>query len=283
MLKYLIFGNGYIGNKFKTYFGDDAIISTQRIKSSNDVGTEILVHDPEVVINCMGRTGKPNVDWCEDHKMETAKGNIAIPLMVAEACLEFKKYMVHISSGCIYEGDNGGKGWTEEDEPNFGGSYYSRTKALSEKILKEFPILQIRIRIPLDDIPSDRNVINKIIKYAKIVEIENSITYLPDLMRVTDKLIDSRAVGIYNVVNKGAVKYSFVLDKYKEIVNPEHTYELFTPAELDAATTAKRSNCVLSIEKLEKEGIHIRPIEEAVVKALTNYKENQIQYNMERE
>jgi dTDP-4-dehydrorhamnose reductase len=36
---------------------------------------------PDVVINAAGKTGKPNVDWCEDHKEETLRSNDTGPLV----------------------------------------------------------------------------------------------------------------------------------------------------------------------------------------------------------
>ena len=273
MVKYLIFGKGYLGNKFAQYF-KDSVISDQRINSSSDAEKEITKHNPEVVINCIGRTGTPNVDWCEDHKIETMKGNVTVPLMILEACQSTGKYMVHIGSGCIYNGDNGGKGWTEEDEPNFFGSFYSRTKIYSEKMLKEFPVLQLRIRIPMDDIPHSKNIIDKIIKFEKVIDVDNSITYLPDLMKISEQLIKLRKTGVYNAVNKGPLRYPYLLDKYKELVDPNKTYETFSLEDLHSEVKAKRSNCVLSVSKLEKAGIKVRPIQEAVVDCLKKYRIN---------
>lgn len=51
---------------------------------------------------------------------------------------------IHITTfftGCIYEYDeshpmHSGKGFTEEDEPNFFGSFYSKTKAGVQPVYK---------------------------------------------------------------------------------------------------------------------------------------------------
>jgi nucleoside-diphosphate-sugar epimerase len=45
--------------------------------------------------------------------------------------------MVHIGSGCTYQGDNDGKGYSEEDIPNWDGNYYAWTKIVSERYLKD--------------------------------------------------------------------------------------------------------------------------------------------------
>ena len=41
---------------------------------------------PELVVNAAGFTGKPNVDACENHRLETVAGNVALAQSVAQAC-----------------------------------------------------------------------------------------------------------------------------------------------------------------------------------------------------
>jgi hypothetical protein len=92
------------------------------------------------------------------------------------------------SSGCIYEYDeqhpmHSGKGFTEEDPPNFSGSFYSRTKAMVENVtqtrvslltpniqlIREYSnVLTLRLRMPLSDDLHPRNFVTKITKYAKV-------------------------------------------------------------------------------------------------------------------
>ena len=35
------------------------------------------------VINCAGKTGRPNVDWCEDHRPETVMSNVVGTITLA--------------------------------------------------------------------------------------------------------------------------------------------------------------------------------------------------------
>jgi len=273
-MKILIFGKGYIANKFKTFYGGEAEISDLRIEDYSEVKAELEVRQPDVVINCAGKTGKPNVDWCEDHKMETLAGNVLAPLILARACEELGLYMVHIGSGCVYEGYKDGEGYCEEDAPNFEGSYYSRTKAWSERMLKDFKVLQLRLRMPFDSIPSERNFITKIVKYNKVISVPNSISVLEDFMKAAQALIEKRATGVYNVTNPGTITHQEILDLYIELVDPAYKYELFSLEELAKITKAGRSNCGLSVEKLEAEGIHLRPVAEAVRASLIEYAKN---------
>ncbi len=223
---------------------------------------------PDIVINAAGKTGRPNIDWCEDHKEETMRTNVAGPLVLLEECGKRGIYWVHISSGCIYEGDNGGVGFTEEDAPNFSGSFYSRTKAWSEQMLKEFPILILRLRMPFDASTNERSLLMKLKKYKIVLDQENSITYLPDFLEAARVLMEKRKTGIYNVVNPGAISPFRIMELYREIVDPTHTFERLPLQKLSTVTKAGRSNCVLSTAKLEQEGIHMRPVEEAIREAL---------------
>lgn len=273
-MKLLIYGQGYIAHKFKEAFGEEAEISTLRIEDYSEVKKELELKKPDVVVNCAGKTGKPNVDWCEDHKMETVYSNVVAPLILARACEELNLYMVHIGSGCVYEGYNDGKGYAETDEPNFEGSYYSRTKAWSERMLQDFKVLQLRLRMPFDSVPGERNFVTKITKYAKVISIPNSISVLKDFMEAAKILIERRALGVYNVTNPGVITHKEILDMYIELVDPNYRYELFSVEEMEKITKAKRSNCGLCEDKLEAEGIHLRPIAQAVRESLIEYRQH---------
>ncbi|MFA5793188.1 MAG: sugar nucleotide-binding protein [Candidatus Gracilibacteria bacterium] len=273
----LIFGKGYIAGKFLDHFkkeGAEISISDVRIEDYSVVKAELELKKPDIVLNCAGKTGKPNVDWCEDNKMETLYSNVIAPLILARACNGLGIYMAHIGSGCVYTGDKDGGGYTECDEPTFDGSFYSRTKAWSEAMLKEFPILQLRLRMPLDSVPGERNFITKITAYKKVISVPNSISVISDFILASKSLIAKRATGVYNVTNPGTITHKEILDMYKEIVDPNFNYELFSLDELSKITKSGRSNCALCTNKLEKEGIHLRPVHEAVRATLIEYREN---------
>lgn len=270
MTKYLIFGNGYLGNKFNEFL-EDSELSKIRINSIIDVKTEIEKYNPEVIINCAGKTGKPNVDWCEENKIETLQGNILVPIYLAIACKELNKKMVHIGSGCIYYGIHGGQSFTEEDVPNFEGSYYSRTKLISEKILNDFEVLMIRLRMPIDGHPGPRNLLTKLLRYKQIVNIPNSITVIDDLLSITKQLMDKNQTGIFNVVNKNPITHGELLKIYEEISNKKLDYKLIDPNSLNKLTLAGRSNCVLSTKKLENLGIKVPETKDALKKCIIQY------------
>lgn len=252
-MKYLIFGNGYLGNIFHNLL-DDSVISGIRVNAQDDVESEIVEHGPDYVLNCAGVTGRPNIDWCEEHKQQTLNGNVTLPLMMAKACRQMEVPMLHLGSGCIYEGDNGGKGFREVDPPNMVGSFYSKTKALCEDLLKDYDVLQLRLRMPIDaNLDNERNFINKIMNYPKVISVKNSITIVEDLVKSAEKLLENGKSGVYNVVNPGPMAHGEILDLYREIADPGYEYEVMAVEEMNSSVKAPRSNCVLNTDKLQKE------------------------------
>lgn len=268
-MKAIIFGGrGYLGQLFLERY-PNAVTPSCDIADASAVAAVLDDEKPDIVINTAGKTGRPNVDWCEDHKEETVRSNVTGPLVLLDECLKRGIYFVHLSSGCIYKGDNDGKGFTEEDIPNFWGSFYARTKAWADQILKEFPVLVLRLRMPFDGSDNPRSLISKLAKYERILDAENSITYLPDFLDAAEKLIADRKTGIYNIVNSGATSPYRIMELYKEIVDPKHTFERLKLNDLSEVVKAGRSNCVLSSKKLDGEGITLRPVEDAIREALS--------------
>lgn len=245
-MKIAILGNGWIGNKLKEHLGGEIISSVTTL-----VGLEntILEMKPEVLINTVGHTGGNNVDACELNRDKTLVSNSLIPLIAAEVAVRNKVKFVHISSGCIYDGCP--TALTEEDPPNFFDLFYSRTKIYAEGALKpminKYGFLILRPRIPLDNKPHLRNILTKLIGYRKVIDVPNSVTYIPDLLCAVEALLKEDAWGIFNVVNDGTLKYPDLMEAYR-VYRPEFQYEITTLEELGI----KRTNVILDSSKLGK-------------------------------
>ena len=268
MAEILITGaNGFLGGHFLRHF-DDASASTVDIANEPDVIRELESKQPAIVINCAGKTGRPNVDWCEDNKAETLRGNVTGPLVLMNHCLARNIYLVHLSTGCLYTGDADGRGFSEDDPPNFSGSYYVRTKAHAEQLLKEFPVLMLRPRMPFDSSTNPRNLIMKLCRYDRVIDQPNSMTCIPDLLRAARMLIERREIGIFNVVNPGVLSPFEIMQAYQRDVDPGHEVTRLSLAELGHIAVAPRSNCVLSTDKLAASGIELPPASVAMRDAL---------------
>jgi len=265
----LILGKGFIGNKLQEEFQAD--ISQQIFSCFTDAEKEIKRFNPGTIINCIGITGKNNVDDCELVKDDALMANTFVPIILGEVALRYGIRLVHISSGCIYHYDYSKNiPLDEESIPDFFELFYSRTKIYSEQALEtlshKYPILIVRIRIPLDNQPHPKNVLTKLINYKKVIDIPNSITYIPDFIKALKHLIEINVTGLFNVVNKGGLRYPELLDIYKKYV-PDFKYEVIDLEKLNLV----RSNLILSTEKLEKTGFKVRNIHEVLEECVKNY------------
>lgn len=206
------------------------------------------------VINAAGYTGIPNVDACESHKDETTEGNVYWPIQLEE--IAKSNPVVHIGSGCVYQGDNGGRGWSEEDEPNFTGSHYSLSKVIGQKALKlvMHKSYLLRMRMPFGVMNHPKNLLTKLTNYQKLIDGRNSLSRIEDVARVAVHFAVARPEpGIYNVVNPGPLWTHEIV----EMMGLKKQW--FDPEEFDKTVVAPRSFCVLNPDKLQA----VFPLEDA--------------------
>jgi len=272
--KILVIGNGYIGTKLGEAF--NCPVSGRILSKLTDCIEEISRYKPEVVINAVGYTGARNVDDCELDKDNTLLANTFVPIMLAEACLRSGVRLVHISSGCIFKYEYGKQRPIDEKLiPDYYNLYYSRSKVYAERCLdylsREYPMLTVRIRIPLDNCPSPRNIIDKLVRYGKVIDIPNSVTYLPDFFRALKHLVRIKATGIYNVVNKGGLRYPRLMKVYRKY-HPGFEYSVLPLSSLKL----NRTNLVLSTKKLEESGFKVRHINDVLDECMREYMKGQI-------
>lgn len=278
--KIIVFGAGFLGKRIAEEFSC-AVVSRKDVDVSQvkQIDEFLEREKPDVIINAVGKTGGPGeigIDWCETHKIETIESNIAGAVNLSVAAAKKNIYFVHLGSGCIYEGDNKGRGWSEKDEPNFyGPQFYAMTKIDAEKILKHLPGLIIRLRMPIDDRSHERNLVDKLLKYPHVINIQNSMTTIPDMIPALKILIDRRREGIYNFTNPRIISAAEIMEMYSKIVKP-HKFDILLLEDLNKITKGKRSNCYLNTEKLEAElrgtGAEMPEIHKAVEVCLKKYK-----------
>jgi len=271
---YLLGGTGYIGSWIEKVFpekGHDLQIIKTDVTDLEQVRKALKDVRDSVVINATGKTGKPNVDWCEDHRLETTQVNITGALNVAKVASEQGNYVIQIGSGCIFSGQ-GDYAFTEEDEPNFFGSFYSQTKAVAEGALKEIPnVCTLRIRMPLQGSPNPKNLLDKLLQYQKILSVPNSVTVIEDFMPFLERVIEKRPVGVLNAVNPGAYEHRDLLELYREKIDPKRNFEYISLEQFQGMTKAQRSNCVLSTTLTEKLGIAMPNVSESLPRLIESY------------
>lgn len=260
----LILGKGFIGSNLSSFFEevelDHEIYSRSMLDYSNP---ETLASFLEInkdkfycVINTSGYTGRPNVDGCEDNKKDCWVYNVTNTTNIVKVSNDFKLPVVHVGSGCIYSGYE--KVYTEEDEPNFGlfsddSSFYSKCKHASEILLDNYCVYILRIRIPFTYKNVPKNYLTKLLKYDNLINEQNSVTSVTDFNAFVFRflyLLKDIPGGIYNVVNPNPITAKDVTDLMKKYGVENKQWNFIETSALN--TKAKRSNCILSAEKINK-------------------------------
>ncbi|XP_020217507.1 bifunctional dTDP-4-dehydrorhamnose 3,5-epimerase/dTDP-4-dehydrorhamnose reductase [Cajanus cajan] len=276
-LKFLIYGRtGWIGGLLGKLCQERGIhyeYGTGRLENRLSLEADITEVKPTHVFNAAGVTGRPNVDWCESHKVETIRTNVVGTLTLADVCRQRRLILINYATGCIFEYDSShtlgsGIGFKEDDTPNFTGSFYSKTKAMVEDLLRNYEnVCTLRVRMPISsDLSNPRNFITKITRYDKVVDIPNSMTILDELLPLSLEMAKRNLTGIWNFTNPGVVSHNEILQMYKEYVDPDFTWNNFTLEEQAKVIVAPRSNNELDASKLKKEFPQLLSIKDSLVK-----------------
>jgi nucleoside-diphosphate-sugar epimerase len=286
----VVFGaRGFIGNLFCEYLLKNTndkykiIIPPDNIRPENYQDTRLflstLPEKPHSILAFIGRTSGPGcntIDYLEqsrDKLLINIRDNMTAPLHLARLADELDIHFMYLGTGCIYTYKDDKKIFTEDDKPNFFGSSYSIVKGITDQEIRMYKnVLQLRIRMPIVDFSHPRNFIDKIVSYAKIQSIPNSMTVLPDMFPIMEKMIDMKTTGTFNMTNPGVIDHDWILKRYKEIVNPAlRDWELVTESS-DLNLKAERSNNHLDTTKLEeycsRHSIALVNIHESILRAL---------------
>jgi dTDP-4-dehydrorhamnose reductase len=304
---------GFVGSAFVRFFQNRNLpfvpIPSAQLRDANSARTALQQSGITRLINCAGFTGKPNVDACEHQKAECLQGNAVFPGLLRQACLELGLPWGHVSSGCIFTGDQGPGGdgqrlgFSETDPPNFSFrqnncSFYSGTKALGEEALgfserktatavewhsphPDEALYIWRLRIPFSEVDSPRNYLTKLMRYERLLEARNSISHLDEFVRACWECFEKQVpFGIYHVTNPGSITTHEIVEMIRRapvgqaLESSGKTFSFFKSESefMDVAAITPRSNCVLDSSKLASVGIHLTPVHQAVQESLRMWK-----------
>ena len=261
----------------------EVFLAEARIENREDVSKELDEIKPSHVLMSAGITGRPNIDWCEDHKPDTLRTNVIGTLNVADLCYLKNIHCTIYATGCIFKYDEvhplgSGVGFTETDFPNFAESFYSETKGYMEQMLKCYNnCLILRVRMPISDDLFHRNFVTKIVKYERVVNIPNSMTVLTEMLPASLAMANKGLTGVYNFTNPGVISHNEVLDFYTKYIDPTYTFKNFSVEEQAKVIKAGRSNNELDTTKLMQdmpEGVVINDIKTAVELCFQRMQEN---------
>ena len=261
MLVYILGHKGWIGQMFVNALEFENIpykLSTAR--GEDDTVFEEMKGCTHVFC-CVGRTyGTHNgvkyntIDYLEhpDTLEENINDNLYVPLRLAIHCTQNNIHFTYLGTGCIYTYQENDSSLVQETTtPNFKGSKYSLVKSYTNNLINMLPVLHLRIRMPITFSKSHRNLIDKLVNYKQICSIPNSMSILDELIPIAVEMLKHKTTGPFNFTNPGVINHNEILEMYKELVDPNHTWENMTIEEQDKLLLGKRSNNYMDTNKLE--------------------------------
>ena len=187
-MRIVILGAGYVANAYAravNFLGYHPLLLSRSwidYTRTDPLRFFMVQFKPDLVINAAGYTGR-SVDDCQSNKTECYQANVVVPRQVALLCAELKVKLLHVSSGCLFNGEGP---FTEEDTPNFLTNFYQQCKHSAEQDILASGVSAwiIRLRMPFDCFNHPRNWLNKLCAYPKILDGLNSISFMgPTAMR----------------------------------------------------------------------------------------------------
>ena len=284
-MQLILIGAGYIGSVFASE-AESRGWSVRHV-SHDQAQTWAFRHilsceDPwyTAVVNCAAYIKDGRADSCEDNKADTVLGNLVLPARIADVCYDAKVPLLHVSTACMYNGDNGGRGWTEEHVPQLSwrarsdcGTYVASKQLAEEVLMQQGHSWICRVRLPFDNIDNPRNFLSKIRNYAKVYDNVNSLAHRGEFVSACMSMIEKRVpYGIYNVLNQGAIWTHDIIDMMNKRPHLKREFVYWSEKEfMESVARTPKSNCTISVEKLLATGIKMRHVGEAVEHSLDNW------------
>ena len=278
----LFYGHaGWIGGMYIEYLksqhpGILVINGKARIDYEEEVVDEINEYKPTHIVSFTGRThgvidGKPvnTIDYLEypGRLVENVRDNLFGPVQLAMICKERGLHYTYLGTGCIFN-SYGPQKFTENSLPNYFGSGYSVVKGFTDRLIGKYPVLNLRIRMPISSTVNPRNFITKITKYEYVCSIANSMTVLDDFFPVFTSLIVRKRTGTYNCTNPGTISHNEILKLYRQIVDHDFTWKNMSLEEQNRILKSERSNNHLDTTKIELEFPKLRNIHDSIIVTL---------------
>jgi dTDP-4-dehydrorhamnose reductase len=267
----IIFGDGKVSKIIRNE--NDIIINHSQCDITNYDSVDSIIKNTKanVVINAVAKT---NLEYCQINKSETYTVNVIGTNNLLISCAKNNKKFVHISSGCLFDGNDK---IIHEDSPASPAVWYTWTKLWADQFIENYgyeDYLILRPRQLISSVEHPTNMLTKFMKMSSIAAIDeqNSLTCIEDLSMMIDHLLSFKASGIYNCANSGTVSPYWMATELKNTISPALAVSKISYNDFLLTLKNKRVNTILSTEKIEKIGYKNRSAEEAVRWCIENYK-----------
>lgn len=210
----------------------------------------------------------------EDKSASCYQVNVSGSKNIAQLATETKKYLIHISTDFVFDGQNPSPGgYKENDKPN-PIEWYGKTKYLAEQEVEKSGCDYIILRIafpfkaksaskklePVSKLDLVRKIVEKLKQKKELKMFTDQIitpTFIDDISKVIEKCFESKPRGIFhcvgstslspfNLANKVANTFGFDKSLIKKTKLTDFLKE-------NPDSRPRQKNLALSNEKLEKD------------------------------
>lgn len=273
----LIIGGGYLGTLITNHYKGSTLLDFPDINITDlaSIESAVATHTPDLIVNCAAWTNTGAAELPENRSKVFAL-NVEGPALLSMISRQHSIPLVHFSTGMMFDGANSSaEGWSETDVPVPTG-YYAQTKYWADNLmlptLEQAKTIIFRIHTPISRHSSDRNFLNRLLKFEKAINIPTSLTVVEDLLVSLDRLLAEEKWGLYNGVNEGTMSaYDLAMALYKAGHRESEPLPL-TREELDAMPGAHQTFPILSTKKLAAAECGLPDVTESVEAAVSNFK-----------
>jgi dTDP-4-dehydrorhamnose reductase len=276
-----IFGigiSGLVGSRIQSLLADKYAFDNLSLDTGvniTDASTlDVIRRDTEHPI-VLHLAAKADVDGCEKDKELGEEGaayqiNVKGTENVVNACRDGNKKIIYISTDFVFDGENTPEGgYREEDKPN-PINWYSETKYKGEEVIRNsgLPFLIVRIAYPYlkKEFPLKKDFVHAILGRLQnnqpvtgVTDHLMSPTFLDDIAKALDVLIEQNQTGIFHVVGSefispydAAMKMANVFDLDKSLISKTTREEYFK------GKAPRPFNLSLNNDRIKKLGVHMR-------------------------
>lgn len=212
-------GDGMVGRE--AHFGIRLSHKQLDILNKKSIERAVNKYKPNVILHLAAMV---NMLDCENNKKKAYEINVIGTKNLVEICKKNNIKLVYMSTCTIFD-DKKKTPYIERDMPH-PLNVYSQTKFLGEKIIETMSpnYLIIRTGWLFGGTQFQKKFITSIFQKLKNGEEvratsdrHGSPTYIPDLLRKVEHLINTNKTGIYHIVNSGIGSYFDVAKEIKKI------------------------------------------------------------------
>jgi dTDP-4-dehydrorhamnose reductase len=186
--KYLVLGDGFLGQAFKR--------EGYNVASIRDIKDPAFISgykQAEVIVNCVAftdtRKGKDVKNWKEVFEI-----NSIFPCTLFHRLKEDGKKLIHISTGCVYGYNESLPSETDYCRPM---DLYAHSKLIADEYLKKENVLILRPRLLYGTFSHPKNLFNRLAKFSSFFDKINSVTSVEQIVHTVPLLITE--TGIFNI------------------------------------------------------------------------------------